>query len=66
MPLYSPSYYMEPEPYEDNSDPEIHVPSSLEREKCPVCGNSYVETLYYDMYDECFGCDLCVSKRDVE
>lgn len=51
------------DPYEDNSDPEIHVPSSLEREKCPVCGNSWPEKLYVDDWGTVVGCDECISVR---
>lgn len=59
MPLYSPSHYIEP--YEDNSDPDIHDPVPGERRKCPVCGNNWPEKLYVDDFGEVVGCNDCIS-----
>jgi hypothetical protein len=60
MPPISAAYQ---EPYEDNMDPEIHDPVPGERQKCPVCGNSWPEKLYVDDWGTVVGCDECISVR---
>lgn len=62
MTLHRHSHFTEP--CEDNTDPEIHVPSSLEREKCPVCGEE-AEWFYIDDWGSVVGCDKCIHERYV-
>ena len=33
---------------------------------CPVCGESDVERLYFNGWDECVGCDCCVTVKDAD
>lgn len=30
---------------------------------CPVCGEREISKLYFDLWDDCVGCDCCVTEK---